>query len=717
VIVANGGGSVTSDHHLAVLAASGITAEFAMARGYETITDPKRLAELGIVKAARDCVPGLLVPQLRADGSTWGYQYRPDNPRLRNGKPVKYETPWQHRNGLDVPPGVAPMLADPAVPLWITEGVKKADCGAINGLCIVALSGVWNWLHTNSAGGKMAIPEWRDIALNGRRVIIAFDGDMARRESVQKAMRGLAGYLATKGARIEYLHLPDTEQKTGLDDYLMAGHTTDDLWRLVKPVQPPTRSQPADDTGQHRQTTQRKPAPVKPVPLEEVHQGYREAFGDRYDLDAVNMTLAVAAVEKLDGDPVWLLIVSGSGAAKTETIMPLGNCAGAMVVSTLSSEGAFLSASGKHDRSADATGGLLREIGDRGILIFKDFTSILAMSRDRRDDVLKALREIYDGYWRRQVGTDGGHSFEWEGRIIVIGAVTSAYDRAREVISKLGDRFVLLRVNSNDVGARRDAAKSAVRGVGDEEKMRANLTRLVTGFVENINTGDALKPNDSEIDAIIDAADLVTRARTAVDRAPNGEVEEAHMLEMPTRFPKELVQLFRGATAMRLDRAYAMHLVIRAARDSMPPSKLEIVDWLAVHAHESGNANEVAVGVDKPYMTTKRHLEELHLLGVVTRVKITGSDSQNRWHYRLADGIDPAVLKSEAFTKFGSPPQATASDQGDSGACLKGVGGSEPNLVSARKGSDGFRVNGEGRCEKCGFHVATQGHRDGCALA
>ena len=116
------------------------------------------------------------------------------------------------------------------------------------------------------------------------------------------------------------------------------------------------------------------------------------------------------------------------------------------------------------------------------------------MSRDRRDDVLKALREIYDGYWRRQVGTDGGRSFEWEGRIVCLGAVTSAYDRAREVISKLGDRFVLLRVNSNDVDARRDAAKSAVAGVGGEKKMRGDLTRLVTGLVENIDTTAALNP-------------------------------------------------------------------------------------------------------------------------------------------------------------------------------------------------------------------------------
>ena len=30
--------------------------------------------------------------------------------------------------------------------LWITEGTKKADCGAERGLCIVAINGVYGWL-------------------------------------------------------------------------------------------------------------------------------------------------------------------------------------------------------------------------------------------------------------------------------------------------------------------------------------------------------------------------------------------------------------------------------------------------------------------------------------------------------------------------------------------------------------------------------------------
>lgn len=223
--------------HARMLGDSGITPDHAHARGYMSVDTKVRLGQVGITPAGRR-VPGLLVPQLRADGSTWGWQYRPDSPRERNGSPVKYETPTGQRNGVDVPPGVGPMLADPAVPLWITEGVKKADAGALAGLCIVALPGVWSWRGSNDRGGKVAVPDWHDIALNGRRVVLAFDGDVARKKAVRAALDALAGYLTSKGAQVEFLHLPDTDDKTGLDDYLVAGHTVEQLRALVGPEPP-----------------------------------------------------------------------------------------------------------------------------------------------------------------------------------------------------------------------------------------------------------------------------------------------------------------------------------------------------------------------------------------------------------------------------------------------------------------------------------------------
>ncbi|WP_156670145.1 DUF3854 domain-containing protein, partial [Mycobacterium sp. E3305] len=253
-----------ADNHAEMLARSGITPDWAASRGYESIDDKKRLAEAGITPAGRR-VPGLLVPLLDVRGSVWGFQFRPDVPRImQTGRIAKYETPSDQRNGLDVPPGVGPQLGDPSIPLWVTEGTKKADCAAIRGLCCVALMGVWSWRGTNTAAGKTALPDWNDVALNGRQVVIAYDGDVQRKEPVRVAMDALAKYLAIKGARVEYLHLPDTDDKTGLDDFLVA-HDVAEVWRLVKPVAP-RPCEPAHPSLSPREIT----ATAQPPSLEAV---------------------------------------------------------------------------------------------------------------------------------------------------------------------------------------------------------------------------------------------------------------------------------------------------------------------------------------------------------------------------------------------------------------------------------------------------------------
>jgi hypothetical protein len=119
---------------------------------------------------------------------------------------------------------------------------------------------------------------------------------------------------------------------------------------------------------------------------------YTGWLGKDYDLDAFDAMLAAVAVERLDGDAIWLLIISGSGNAKTETVQALDGIH-AIITSTIPSEGALLSATRAKVKVKDATSGLLRKIGDRGVLVIKDMTSVLSMNRDMRAQVLGALRE------------------------------------------------------------------------------------------------------------------------------------------------------------------------------------------------------------------------------------------------------------------------------------------------------------------------------------
>ncbi|MBT2491516.1 hypothetical protein J7E96_23915 [Streptomyces sp. ISL-96] len=375
------------------------------------------------------------------------------------------------------------------------------------------------------------------------------------------------------------------------------------------------------------------------ITLTEAHAVFRKWFGADYDMDTLNATLAAAAVERLDGDPLWLLVVSGPGNAKTETVQALAG-AGATVTSTIASDAALLSGSPKKERSKAATGGLLRKMGAAGVLVIKDVTSILSANRDARATVLAALREVYDGHWERNLGTDGGLTLPWRGRITVVGAVTTAWDAAHAVVATMGDRFVLIR--SDSTKGRVGAGHRAISNTGDEVAMRAELSAAVGGVLAGVDPDAGITVDEAETQRLLAAADVVTLARTGVEYDYRGEVIDAHAPEMPTRFAKQLTQVVRGAVAVGMDRADALRLAIRCARDSMPPLRLALLEDVA--ANPNSHTGEIRKRVDKPRATVDRQLQALHILGLMTVDEMAYGD-KTRWIYTITDGVDITALR------------------------------------------------------------------------
>jgi putative DNA primase/helicase len=230
-----------SPEHEAKLASSAISSDVAGARGYRTLRTKQELADLGFGRS-QQIVPTLLVPVWGVGGEIALRLHRPDEPRTRKDKVVKYENPATSRMVLDVPPQARKNIGNPGVPLWITEGVLKADAAVSAGLCCVAVLGVWNWRGTNSDGGKTALADWESVALNGRKVYVAFDSDVMTKPAVHAALARLGALLARRGAKVAYVYLPagDSGDKVGLDDYLAGGGTADELPGVArsKPVEP-----------------------------------------------------------------------------------------------------------------------------------------------------------------------------------------------------------------------------------------------------------------------------------------------------------------------------------------------------------------------------------------------------------------------------------------------------------------------------------------------
>lgn len=216
----------------------------------------------------------------------------------------------------DVHPRIRGHLADPTEPLWVTEGVRKADAAVSVGLTCIALLGVANWRGTNAVGGKTALPFWEDVALNGRRVFVAYDSNVMIKRPVHDQLVRFGAFLAGRGADVRYVYLPAAADggKVGLDDYLAGGGRVAELVGQAR-SEPLTPELPTAADSAPRPT-------VTPVSL----MDGIATFAKWLHLEDRDPLLAVAAAVVANlapGDPVWLLVVSPPSTGKTEILSGL----------------------------------------------------------------------------------------------------------------------------------------------------------------------------------------------------------------------------------------------------------------------------------------------------------------------------------------------------------------------------------------------------------
>jgi hypothetical protein len=216
---------LSDEHRRTLEVESGISAGVLAGRGYWTVTSRSQL--VGMFPKWQRRAPALFVPMFSPDGVTTRAQIRPQSPRIKDGKPVKYETAHGAGLILDVHPAMLEAVRDASTPLWITEGVKTGDSATSRGRCTLVLQGVDCW---QSKGVPLAC--WQQVVLEGRRVFVCFDHDVLYKAPVQRALAKLVAYLESRGALVRIVYLP---RPGGLDDNLAAGENIAELEMAARP--------------------------------------------------------------------------------------------------------------------------------------------------------------------------------------------------------------------------------------------------------------------------------------------------------------------------------------------------------------------------------------------------------------------------------------------------------------------------------------------------
>jgi hypothetical protein len=246
-----------------------------------------------------------------------------------------------------------------------------------------------------------------------------------------------------------------------------------------------------------------------------------------------------------------------------------------------------------------------------GVIAIKEFGALLTMDRLARPKVFNMLREAHDGETSRRTGFDGARVLYWRGQIAIAGGCTPAWDVAYEAISQLGDRFCVVR--SDTEGDRIGAALQALKNTGREAAMESELAAAMGALVASADPG-VRDLTDAEDERLAGLADIVTRLRTAVERDYRGDVHGAHASEAATRFSVQLANAVRSGMAFGLDPETAMARAARYAKDSIPPGRWRTLAH--VLDHPRAEPSDVHLKFNRSLWAVKNDFEILRMLGV-----------------------------------------------------------------------------------------------------
>lgn len=368
------------------------------------------------------------------------------------------------------------------------------------------------------------------------------------------------------------------------------------------------------------------------------------------DKGIIKVLVASVIANKLKADPVWLFLVAASGGTKTELIRGLNKIDGIYPISDLTPQ-TFLSGE-KGQKNASL---LLRLPAEETILTYKDFTTVLTMHRDKRHAILSQLREIYDGYYRKEFGT--GETKTWEGKMGFIAGVTSVIDNHQSIFQVLGERFVQYRPEQPDTIA---LAKKAMANSGGEKAMREEIQNAFADFLAGVEMPQKPLPISENLkDRIAYLASFCVRARSGIirDGYSSREIELIPDTELPTRLAKQLITLTAAFSLIgNATPEEDYELIYKIGLDTLPQKRRRALETLIQATGELETA-DVAMDIGYPTNTTRRILEDLHGLGLVKRLH-EGKGYADKWHIsdytkQLLEKAKPESLAVE------NPPKST----------------------------------------------------------
>lgn len=331
--------------------------------------------------------------------------------------------------------------------------------------------------------------------------------------------------------------------------------------------------------------------------------------------------------------PPWLMLVAAPSAGKTFLLMPLTGVPRVDTLGQMKSSAALLTANKK-----GGTGGKLREMGDYGALIIKDFTSVLSLHPESKTEVIGALREVGDGKYDREVGTDGHQTLRWVGRATLLAGVTTAIDAEAQTSSDLGERWLYCRLNPSDDGVPEMDKMLADYDPFGAAQRRSDAVRDLfdyCGVEWDMEVPESVRITQKEHRRLTQIAGLVAKMRGVVRRDKySHEIVTPASAEAPMRIYRSLTSMVHGMRVLGVGPTAVWNTVRKVALDSTTENRMLTVKHIAAMQRIGEDAcvdcMKDCVGIGGS--TMRRELENLEKLGILDKYKV--DDKKDAWRLK-----------------------------------------------------------------------------------
>lgn len=376
------------------------------------------------------------------------------------------------------------------------------------------------------------------------------------------------------------------------------------------------------------------PSEEKVRTLEEVKEVFHKwLYIEQGEDMVIDVVLASVVANRFDGDPVWLFLIAPPGGMKTEVLRALTDYREIYTLSRLTPQTLI---SGLKVKEGQPDPSLLPRLNGK-VLVIKDFTAILGLRRESRQEIFSQLRDAYDGEASDGFGS-GVVTKRYKSKFGLLAGVTPAIDRYYSVNQDLGERFLKLRLTSTKPGER---VERAARNRGKLAKLiRPKLKKAMHSFLDACTLDEemTIEIPEERLKTVIDLSNLLATLRSSVSRSGprNMDIDYIPVPEIGTRLVGQFTKVGSALAGIRRKSQLGdqeLNLLRRIARDTLPSKRIPLLEALHHLKGEFIPTQEIGDVSDLPTETCDMALQDLRLLKVVDRV------GTGRFKWQMTDSI------------------------------------------------------------------------------